>query len=227
MPFLFCNVGWMKRYQGLSSDDQISGGGAYVEKHGSGHEVCNFSPHNGTVFGYVETLGQKIKIDRLGANSEDVAIDGVTVVWTATPPNGGTRIVGWYKNATVFRQCQKFERAPRAQAKNKISCFQIKAPSSDATILPVKDRKFIIPRGEKGGMGNRNFWYAQRPESKRLIQKVSAYIAEWQSLGIGSPKRGRIQSQERKAQVEKAAIRTCCDHFENLGYQVLSVEKDN
>ncbi len=35
------------------------------------------------------------------------------------------------------------------------------------------------------------------------------------------------QDQERKAQIEKAAIRKCCEHFEGLGYNVESVEKDN
>ena len=41
------------------------------------------------------------------------------------------------------------------------------------------------------------------------------------------PKRGKAQDQEKKVKVEKAAIHACCTHFESLGYDVVSVEKDN
>ncbi len=47
-PVLFCNVGWMERYEGLTGGDTIVGGGAYVREHESGFEVCNFSPIAGS-----------------------------------------------------------------------------------------------------------------------------------------------------------------------------------
>lgn len=33
---LFCNVGWMDRYEGLTESDQIIGGGMYVVTNGVG-----------------------------------------------------------------------------------------------------------------------------------------------------------------------------------------------
>lgn len=48
----------------------------------------------------------KIDIDRLGADSNDDFIQNVNVIWTAKHPDGGTCIIGWYVNATVYRKYQ-------------------------------------------------------------------------------------------------------------------------
>lgn len=227
MTMLFCNVGWMERYQGLRSGDHISGGGAYVKKEGRGHEVCNFSPDKGQLYGYVQPPGKHIDIDRMGASSDDDSIDGVTVVWTAGPHSGGTVIVGWYKDAKVFRNYQKFAKAPVAHSQNAIDGYWIKAPSAKAILLPVDARVFEIPRGVKGGIGQSNVWYADSQDSAPLVKKIHAMIKGGGTFPIRRPKRGKTQDQEKKAEVEKAAIRACCNHFENLGYAVTSVEKDN
>ncbi len=42
-PILVLNVGWMDKYKGLT-DDEITGGGDYVKKHGWGAEIYNFLP---------------------------------------------------------------------------------------------------------------------------------------------------------------------------------------
>ena len=100
MKILFCNIGWMKNYNGIDGDS-IQRGGSYNNE-STGHEVCNFSVVRNHVFGYVQPTGQ-IKIEKLGANRNDDSISGVTVVRTAGPDSGGTEVVGWYKDATVFR----------------------------------------------------------------------------------------------------------------------------
>ena len=217
----------MEQYQGLRSGDQITGGGAYVKKEGRGHEVCNFNPDKGTLYGYVQTPGKQIDIDRIGANSDEDSIDGVTVVWTAGPPGGGTVIVGWYKDATVFRNYQKFGKVPTAQSQNAIDGYWIKAPFASATLLPVDARVFEIPRAVKGGIGQSNVWYADSTESAPLVKKILAMVKSGRTSHISRPKRGKAQDQEKKVKVEKAAIRACCNHFESLGYDVVSVEKDN
>ena len=109
MTLLFCNTGWMEHFQGNTAADTIKGGGSYVTENGMGHEVCNFLPHHGKLFGYVQGGGQGINITRLGANKDDDQIDGITVVWTAKRPNGHTVVVGWYRDATVFRVFQKHD----------------------------------------------------------------------------------------------------------------------
>lgn len=228
MTMLFCNVGWMERYQGLLHGDTIRGGGAYVKKEGRGHEICNFSPYKDVLYGYVQPPGSQIDIERIGAKSDDNSISGITVVWTATLPSGGTAIVGWYKEATVFKDFQKFRTIPPSQSRNHINDgYWVKAPAQQATVLPPDARFFVIPRRQKGFMGQSNVWYADSSESAGLVRKVQELIKNGWRIPAGSKKPGNRQDQEKKARVEKAAIRVCCDYFEGLGYKVGSVEKDN
>ena len=76
-PIIFFNVGWMDKYDGLGP---IRGGGAYVKKHGFGHEILNFKPYDGTMYGYVQ-VKTGINIERLGAAKEAGSIDNILVVW--------------------------------------------------------------------------------------------------------------------------------------------------
>lgn len=78
------------------------------------------------VYGYVQppNAGAKadqgqINIDRLGGAGAD-SVDGVLVVWTARRPKGGTVVVGWYKDATVYRYYQKFTSVPALHRRNEL-----------------------------------------------------------------------------------------------------------
>ena len=111
MLLLFCHIGWMRFYQGIAEDDPEPLSGGSSEEKG---EVCNFRPYGGRLYGYASAWPHgTIDISRLGADREDRHVDGVNVVWTATHPSGGKVIVGWYKNATVFRQHAECRDAPR------------------------------------------------------------------------------------------------------------------
>src|SRR5437773_2041564 len=100
----------MREYDGLK-DDNISGGGKFVKRKGYGHEMFNFRPYQGRMYGYVDPVHRKghpstIHIERLDPTASD-KVDGILVIWTARRDDkGGTFIVGWYKNATVFRHKQ-------------------------------------------------------------------------------------------------------------------------
>lgn len=231
MRILFCNIGWMERYNGLGNDS-ITGGGAYVRESGIGDEVYNFFAfdEDSSFYGYVRPpKGKKIDIDHIaGEKVEDASIGGVTVVWTASRPSGGTVIVGWYKDATVFRKYQKFgnNMVHNAQIQNGIEGFWITAPPNRATLLSLDERTFEIPRMKKGFMGQSNVWYADSDESKNLVTEIHDMIHGGTSH-IRDQKHWNTQDQEKKVEVEKAAIRVCCTHFESLGYDVVSVERDN
>lgn len=181
MPIVFCNVGWMNRYNGIDGDS-IQRGGAYNREF-TGHEVCNFSDIDGKVYGYVQPIGQ-IKIEKLGAEKKDDRVEGVTVIWTAGPDDGGTAVVGWYKNATVFRRLQKFNKLTQLQEENRLDSYWISALASDATLLPIDKRSCMIPRAVRGGIGQSNVWYADAPESRSIVAKVLRLVessgdAEW------------------------------------------------
>lgn len=180
MPMLFCNIGWMEHYNGIN-DDSINRGGAY-NNNAIGHEVCNFSDINGTIFGYVQPVGEQIKVEKIVGIKVDkntLYVEGVTVVWTAGPKNGGTVVVGWYKDATVFRDSQKPEnRISELHQQNNINSYRIKAPADKAVLLPIEQRLLLIPRAVKGRIGQSNVWYADAPESREIVEKVKQLIAQ-------------------------------------------------
>ena len=172
MAYLFCNVGWMEYYRGQDDNDNISGGGLHVDIEGHGFEVCNFAPYENQIYGYVRPPGPRIDIDKLGADTNDDFITNVNVIWTARHPDGGTFIVGWYKNATVYREYQEFDMVPLFHKANHITGYRIVAEESNCELLPIEQRTFQIPTGVEGGMGQSNVWYANQPRGKETIKNL-------------------------------------------------------
>lgn len=227
MKILFCNIGWMKKYNGIKGDS-IERGGSY-NKNETGHEVCNFSVIRGTVYGYVQPTGQ-IKIEKIGADKKDDSISGVTVVWTAGPETGGTAVVGWYKNATVYREYQELQNRTKLQKENNLVHYRIVASAKDVTLLPPEERTLLIPRAVKGGIGQSNVWYADSPESKKHVNRVLKFIKKgfldelpdidrYLSAKEGNPrlvahlKRERNQSlvKAKKQEILKNTGKLCCE----------------
>ena len=178
---LFCNIGWMKEYRGLERrNDKIVHGGSWVKEHGYGFEIYNFKPHSGSMYGFVQIRPSKkgssgrIHIDRLGANAEDVSIDNVTVVWTATPPKGGRCIVGWYSDATVFRHYQKAPAGSQREHTGRTLGYYVTARAENCALLPTDKRDFQV-----SGMGMANLWYAQEPKDEPFNEEVLRYIRSY------------------------------------------------
>ena len=228
MPLLFCNVGWMNKYNGIAGDS-IERGGKY-NQHSIGHEVCNFTKNQGLVFGYVQPVGDSIKIEKLGASKKDEKIEGVTVVWTAGPESGGTVVVGWYEEATVYRDLQSIENPNALQTKNGVTSYRVKARADKATLLPVEQRELIIPRAVKGGIGQSNVWFADKEESQEIVGRVLELIKNGsrstlpdvdqnKSIIEGNPRlvahlrreRNAAIVKQKKAEVLKATGKLCCE----------------
>lgn len=160
---LFCNIGWMNRYEGLEGrPDKIVGGGQYVTDNETGHEVCNFLKcGDGFVYGHVETIqgkkDRRIQIEALGGAGDFV--EGIDVIWTATDPDErGRRIVGWYRHATVFRERQTFAQPPSKQhSRDGIGNYRIRAEAVNARRLDLEDRTLKLGRGP-GWMGQTAWW---------------------------------------------------------------------
>jgi len=195
-PILFCNIGWMSHYKGnAGKPDNIVGGGKWVTKNKTGHEVCNFlAGHDGRVFGHVETIrgrrDRKIRIEAIGGIGDFV--NGVDVVWTATNPDeGGRRIVGWYRDATVFRERQDFDNFPTRQHKrDKLRNYRICARLKNVRCLAIEERTLIMGRG-KGWMGQTSWWSPSEndcaPEVRRFLKKVQALLNGYSTRGIKAP----------------------------------------
>ncbi|AUQ68361.1 hypothetical protein [Phaeobacter inhibens] len=178
---VFCNTGWMSWYKGLTKQpDKIVGGGSYVRKNGFGGEVCNFlSCDNSNVYGHVESIkgtkDRQICIEKFGGLPEDVSLSGITLVWMAThPTEGGRRVVGWYRNATIFRFRQQFDDFPSGQhKKDEIGSFRVRALAKDSCLLNVDERNLRMPKG-KGWMGQTSWWSPENSSSKEVSEFIQS-----------------------------------------------------
>ncbi|WP_454845311.1 protein NO VEIN domain-containing protein [Ralstonia thomasii] len=231
-PFLVCNIGWMRSYRGVTKDDAILGGGRYVQVNRMGHEACNFLPIDGQLYGYVQPVGKRIRIERLGANSADDKIAGVDVVLVARNPHlGGTRVVGWYKNATVYEELQEIPRPSVIHTKNGIRRFRFSVAEKNAVLLSPLDRHILVPRKE-GGIGHSNVWFPKpdHPVSKQFIEQVLALMATESQSGSGKKSRGGGARQPDpliRHQVEMVAMDVARQYYEKHGYDVEYVHKEN
>jgi 5-methylcytosine-specific restriction protein A len=149
---LFLNVGEMSKYEGLKSD-AITGGGKNVELHGYGGEILNFKKFRGRMYGYAHAPHDSINVQKLGAQKNEDHADGVLVIWVAK-----SHIVGWYKNATVFRKVQ----APPTNSARTYKGHPIKynatAKATDCTRIDRDERHFAVPRARE-----RKKWDGQVP----------------------------------------------------------------
>lgn len=225
----------MESYRGITKSDQISGGGSFVTEEGMGHEVCNFHSHRGNVYGYVQPAGANrsesagsIKLESVvGGNvsKKDELIKGVLVIWTARRPEGGTVVVGWYKDATIYRHYKKFTSTPALHKKNGLGGYRILARTENTKLLQIDERTFLIPRRTKGSFGQSNVWFGNTEIGKNIALEVDAL-----SEGVRKfrkPQISRSTDPEHNAKVEKAAVNLVWKYYEDLGYSLKSVEKDN
>ena len=222
-PIILFNIGWMRRYRGLTPTDRIVGGGRYVDEHETGGEINNFLANNGRLQGYVRIPGATLNMTRLAAAKDAEFQDGVTVLFSATrpEPGAGTVIIGWYRNARVWRKPQP-QQSPR---------YIAEAEQRDCTLLDEDERVFPVPRRSTHPdstfvVGTRNIRYLDQPHAKEFVRAVRKYVRD--GGRISTPKRSRspVDALLRK-KVETAAVQCVVDYYETKGYKWVSVEKDN
>lgn len=170
---IFCNIAYMEKYQGNISDKPINGG-QYINDTGDAIEKFNFYICNDNkVRGFVETkyvggyqsggLPKQIRIENIDSNYKNKEfIDNVVVIFCAKSPIvHKTVIIGWYRNATVYRHRQKFGTRD----------YNIIADSKDAFLLDEFERNYTIPRakGDNPGIGQSQVWYANKNNDARKI----------------------------------------------------------
>jgi len=186
MPILFCNIAWMREYKGIfrldqEPDDIPQRGGEWVNENSTAGECCNFlTSENGYVYGHVEASrgGQdhQVRIENLGANNNDDYVDDVEVIWIATHKNGGRRVVGWYKNAKVYRWRKYHDEYPTEQhEEDDIDNYRIKANQEDVHLIAQNQRKLRIGNG-KGWPGQNPLFYPDNHMENN--QDLEAFIKQ-------------------------------------------------
>lgn len=176
---LFCNVGYLQYYDADLDTKHLKNGGAFVDENKTGGEINNFHKYeDGKCYGFVEPgfknkKQNTIHIEKIDIDYKDKdEIPDVTVIFCAKSTiKQKTVIVGWYKNATVFR---------RAKETNGVK-YNITANGSDTERIPESERKFEVPRAnsaEKFGFGISQMWYAKEDNEKvkNFLSNVFKYI---------------------------------------------------
>jgi len=166
----------MRDYRGFKNNKILKGGG-YVRDEGYGHEMFNFQPFKGRIYGYVRPTGDAghINLERIGGNPGTAKLVDVLVIWTASSPHGGTRVVGWFNHATVYRGYQGSPHDPKRRYKRKAIGYYASAKQRDGMLLPPSSRVIHVPRG-KGGIGQSNIWYGDNSNGRSLIKRVEEFI---------------------------------------------------
>jgi Domain of unknown function (DUF3883) len=213
----------MTHYRGPKGD-KAEGNFGFLKTNGIAHESWNFEPIRGKVYGYVPRSAE-IKISRLGAKRADAAVDGVTVVWIArNPRTKKTVIVGWYRNARIHRDAEhrRLERLSGFEVR-----YQIEAPASDAVLLPIDARSYIVPTAkEPGNLGQSPVWYGK---GEAFNIDVAEYIGRGGRRVERSAKSPRQTDPELRRKVEQAAINHAIAYYESEkggSHRVETVEKD-
>ena len=180
----------MKYYKGAVKDDMPYNGGSYVDETGFGHEEYNFLERiintdwiddYGLIesgkycLGYVETKSTRRQknnqlhvenIRGLVVPDDTPAVSGVTVVWCATTNLNETSVMGWYRNANVYRKYQNF-----IDHTGDYRSYNVLAKLSDCVLLPSEDRHvhiWDIPATKKTrayGFGQSMLWYASEEKA--------------------------------------------------------------
>lgn len=176
---LVCNIAYMKEYRGITDDDYVVGGaGQFTTENHDGGEKENFLPHeDGITYGFVETgytsgehtgdinYARKIEINGFSKRFEnsDYATN-VRVVFIAKGPDNKHIVVGWYENATVYREKQR---------NNGRFGYNITCNNNDAHLIPEQERIFAYPKKNEDGshnFGQSNVSYPFNSDNEKTLK---------------------------------------------------------
>lgn len=202
-PILFVRVADMKYYRGITEQDAPFNGGSYVKETGNAHECYNFEPivQNGQDFekciGFFMLSGGgevgQLHIEKIAGcelMKNDEAIENVHVVFVSKASGSKTmRVVGFYRNATVYRHPHYMNFAT-----DYVQEYWFEAVKENCVLLPYTERhsgnKWFVPASsskyQEFGFGRANVWFAGGEGAsekevayvERMIQSLETYQGE-------------------------------------------------
>lgn len=209
-PIIFARVTDMLYYKGITKKDKPFNGGAYVKDTGLAHECYNFSAmtfegdEQEYCLGFAQLPGTsknkpiELHIEKMPGCKllkKEAVVEDAIVVFCSKAFNSQTmRVVGFYKNATVFRQQQEcvFENGD-------YQYFNFIAKKEDCVLLPNHERhsksKWYVPssgkRNSSFGFGRSNICFlgaSDNPDEvafvNHMIESIETYNGEnWINKG--------------------------------------------
>lgn len=179
---LFCNITWMEYYDHICFPHETPRfGGSFVKETGTAFESWNFHRYEGGYYGFVETKyrggtavqekANQLHIEKIDQNATGESVDHVTVVFCAHSEKlGKTVVVGWYKDATVFR-------GRKTHSDGHIYNLQAR----EGVLLPEVLRTKVIPRAKEGGFGfgQSNIRYPIGEGADNAVKEILTYIKRY------------------------------------------------
>lgn len=196
MKILFCNIARMKYYKGIIKGiDEPQHGGEYVAKTGDAYEKYNFLPlqegDTQRCFGFFETKktngasSNQLHIERIeGVSKADDLAENVLVIWCSTHNQNQPVVVGWYKNATVYRYYNSIQSVSENGTPYE-QTYIVDAAAKDCVLLPFGERNrhcWEAARRKKGrsyGFGQANVWFAEEESAEAYVQRLVAQMESY------------------------------------------------
>ena len=175
-PLFFANITWMTYYDG--KEEFLRTSTSYVREHNDAYEKHNFSNINGKCYGFIqcsrngninlETIAKKYNV-AIKSEINNKYIENITIVFFSKPGNSTSKIVGFYKNATIFEKSKTNENG---------NTYYVVCNSDDAFLIPINERIFEIPKkiGDTYLYGQDMRWYAVDNKLDPFLNDVRKYI---------------------------------------------------
>lgn len=130
MKIVFVTVDWMKYYVGEGDEEKVVPACGY-----------NFQYMNGCYYGYSEAL-EGIALEQFeGVTQEAQSVEDVLVVWLAKNREGKRCVIGWYKEATLYRN--PIRRLTLDSERFEMQ-YSIVTQAKHALLLPVEERRYVV-----------------------------------------------------------------------------------
>ncbi|WP_188666606.1 protein NO VEIN domain-containing protein [Terasakiella brassicae] len=222
---------WMEDYKGFENIDKPTF--EHLFDGSDPHEAFNFQVENdGCHYGFARiSKGDSIHIERLGEVDQDDKghqyVDGVTVIWTAKHPSGGMVVVGWYRNARVYRDEQycpdEINRPFKGDA-----WYRVSANAGDVFFLEteLRDKELLKGLGDTWKQA-RPFYISEKKKFSKMERKLWKLAQGKTGVSVSKKRKKPVINQERKKEVEEGAIKLVTDEFEKRHYTVESFEDRN
>ncbi len=160
---LFTRIGYMHYYSGSQKGDEKPKHGGSYNIEGIGHEIYNFKKVKRHLYGYFQPYEPPedsdkpvtVNLERIDPRVlDDNNVNDVLVIFVSKSDDYGQVVIGWYKNAVVYREYQPSGRGLLREGYR----FNLKAYIGKSVLLPQNYRKYTIPTS-KGAFGRANVVY--------------------------------------------------------------------
>jgi hypothetical protein len=145
---ILAKIAWAERYEGPGGGDSPKGIHKYLRTGGTAHEAFNFKcTPDGRFLGHFPGRHGHVNLKRIDNRESGSELSGVTVIWVSRPPGHSLRVVGWYRNATVFAAARKdasswsdvrYSALPTEEARCSYMCA---SPAGESHLLLVEERE--------------------------------------------------------------------------------------